>query len=161
MNCPCPCGSRQDFERCCGEFLQARATPDTAEQLMRSRYSAFCKKKVDYLIATVHPLKRQPGDRENLTRSFYNTRWLGLKIIECRAIDTGEGGEEGAQVEFAAFFCEATDKQRIDQLHERSNFIRQDGCWYYVDGELLAAYQPERNERCWCGSNKKFKKCHG
>ena len=47
---PCPCGSQQTFENCCQPLLAGMAFADTAEALMRSRYSAFSTGNIDYLI---------------------------------------------------------------------------------------------------------------
>lgn len=117
---------------------------------MRSRYSAFCLNKVNYLIDTLHPDKRQLDDKHTLKQSIEDTQWLGLKIIKQSSSST--------TVEFVAFYKEKTV---IAQLHERSNFIKKDKQWFYVDGELLPAIKLARNEVCFCGSAKKFKKCHG
>ncbi|MEZ5505160.1 MAG: YchJ family metal-binding protein [Gammaproteobacteria bacterium] len=46
-------------------------------------------------------------------------------------------------------------------LHERSRFVKEDGRWFYLDGEMLPLPSPGRNDPCWCGSGQKFKKCHG
>jgi SEC-C motif domain protein len=60
-------------------------------------------------------------------------------------------------VEFAAFY----KNSKIEQLHENSKFIYENGQWYYLDGILLDPIKITRNEPCWCGSIKKYKKCHG
>ena len=125
----------------------------TPEQLMRSRYTAFCRKNIDYLIATHHPSKRRADDRATLAHTINETEWLGLKIIRA---ETGEREEIGV-VEFAAFY----QRNGLGQLHERSEFIREQNCWYYMQGEILDPIKLGRNEPCWCNSGKKYKKCHG
>lgn len=77
----CPCGSKKQYQYCCGKYLAGKATAETAEKLMRSRYTAFCEGNSDYLITTLHPDKRTNSDRSQLTKSINNTQWLSLTII--------------------------------------------------------------------------------
>ncbi|MCP4020981.1 MAG: YchJ family protein [Desulfobacteraceae bacterium] len=148
----CYCQSNKPFQSCCKPFLSGASKPGTPEQLMRSRFSAFCTKNIDYLIATHHPSKRQTNERGTLLQTIKDTQWLGLKIITAQKPNTDQG-----HVEFAAFY-KAGD---IGQLHEKSRFILEKHQWYYLDGEILEPVKIRRNEPCWCGSLKKFKKCHG
>ncbi len=157
---PCPCGSQQTFENCCQPLLAGVAYADTAEALMRSRYSAFSTDNIDYLIDTLHSAKRQPQDRELLEGALHNTQWLGLQVRQC---EKGLADDERGTVEFVATWAEAGQS---GFLHERSRFVKENGRWYYVDGDLFdttgkTIAKPKRNEPCWCGSGKKFKKCHG
>lgn len=150
----CYCGSQKDYNKCCFPFISGSFKPETPEQLMRSRYSAFCVKDIEYLISTHHPSKHQLNQREVLRQTIHETQWLGLKIlkIDKRQISKGVG-----YVEFVAFF-KIIDK---GQLHENSKFIYENGQWYYLDGVILDPLNFARNESCWCGSKKKYKKCHG
>ena len=59
----CPCLSGEVFGACCGRFLSEAADAPTAEQLMRSRYSAFVVGDAAYLLATWHPSTR-PAELE-------------------------------------------------------------------------------------------------
>ncbi len=138
---PCPCGSGQALHDCCGRYHGGEAAP-TAEALMRSRYSAFVLRLSDYLLDTWHASTRPL----NLDISSDDTPWLRLLII----------ATEGEHVEFAAFYSGG-------QLHERSRFLREEGRWYYLDGEILPpiAEKAGRNAPCPCGSGKKFKRCCG
>lgn len=119
---------------------------------MRSRYTAFCRGDVDYLVATHHPSKRQGDDRQSLSQTIAMTEWLGLRVLHTQETD------EVGTVEFVAFF---KAQGQLSQLHERSAFVREDGRWYYLEGKLLPSLRLERNDPCWCGSGKKVKKCHG
>ena len=126
MNDVCPCGLARPYAQCCGRFhagelhLQA---PD-AESLMRSRYSAFVLGLADYLLATWHadtrPAAIQP-DPPGL-------KWLGLEVKRARRID-----ESHATVEFVARHKLAG---RAHRLHETSRFVREQGRWFYVDGDV-------------------------
>ncbi len=147
----CPCHSGLDFNDCCEAILQGKKIAETAEQLMRSRYSAFSLGNVDYLKSSWHPdfvpnnLSIDPA-----------VKWLGLSIL-----NANQNGDS-AEVEFEAKFLTAG---LVDGLHECSRFIRQQGKWFYTDGDMLPvsfkSWKPGRNETCPCGSGKKFKRCCG
>jgi len=71
-----------------------------------------------------------------------------------------------AYVEFKATYKDSgMQESKYGVMHERSRFIVEDGRWRYVDGEHFAAddiiKKPGRNEPCFCGSGKKYKKCCG
>ena len=83
---------------------------------MRSRYSAFCVKNIEYLISTHHPSKRQLNEREVLKQTIHETHWLGLKILKT---DKSQINQGVGHVEFAAFY----KNKKIEQLHENSKFI--------------------------------------
>ncbi len=94
---------------------------------MRSRYSAYVLKLGDYLLATWHPATR-PSE---LDLAADGTKWLGLEIRKHVQPD-----DTHATVEFVARYRIAG---RGHRLHERSRFVREAGCWFYVDGDLLGA----------------------
>ncbi len=100
--------------------------PRTAEALMRSRFEAFGRADSHWLLRTWHTSTRP----EELDLSA-NPRWRGVQIITC--IDGGEDDDTGI-VEFRATYVMAGD---LRILHERSRFVREDGRWFYVDGDLL------------------------
>ena len=150
----CPCGQKKRSQHCCGMYLSGQKKPETAEKLMRSRYTAFCTGNIDYLIATLHPDKRQSDDRAELAQNTSKTEWLGLTIIE---IEQGKKKDKKGIVEFEAVY-------RINepgQLHERSRFSKIDGEWFYLDGDILPGTIPKPKDSCWCRSGKKYRQCHG
>jgi SEC-C motif-containing protein len=155
MNDRCPCGRDLPYENCCAPLHQGKAKAETAEQLMRSRYSAFSKGLVDYLIKTLHPAKRTESDRLSLAKTIDNTQWLKLEILETVA---GMADDTEGAVEFMAYY-ESDNKHGA--MREKSRFIKEEGDWFYVDGQQKKPVYPGRNDPCWCGSGKKFKKCHG
>ncbi len=120
---------------------------------MRSRYAAFCKRDIDYLIDTRHPSTRKT-DRAVLAHTIDSRQWLGLRILDKRR---GERTDDVGYVEFVAYFSGSAP----GQMHERSKFIKEEGRWFYVDGEQMEPVKTGRNEPCWCGSGKKYKRCHG
>lgn len=148
----CPCGSGHIYSECCEPLHQMNEQAQTAEALMRSRYSAFVLKNADYLLKTLHPDYHTEHERESLVALFNETTWLGLKVI--KHVPKGLS----AEVEFSAFY---QDNDHVSQLHERSRFIKIDTQWYYMDGTFLPPLTLARNEVCFCGSGTKFKRCHG
>ena len=152
MNCPCRLGqhsSGQTFDRCCGRFISHRALPENAEQLMRSRYSAYTLGDRDYLLTSWHP-----DFRPAQLRLDSGIRWVGLDIIASE-----EHGAK-ARVEFEASLLVQGE---VSAMHERSDFVLQQGRWLYTSGEQLAPraapWKPARNQECPCGSGLKFKRC--
>ena len=150
----CPCGSKKAAQYCCQMYLSGKRKPDTAEKLMRSRYTAFYQGNVDYLIATRLPDKRQPNDRQELTTNISQTQWLGLTIINTQK---GKKNDATGTVEFEAVY-QVTE---LEQLHERSQFAKVDGQWFYVEGEILPGTRPKPKQPCWCKSGKTYRQCHG
>ena len=162
MDGPCPCGSGKALDACCGPYLAGAAWPETAEALMRSRYSAYALGRYDWLVASTHPATRAEVSEDALARQCQGVRWLRLDIEKC--VDATEP-EASDIVEFHALY-ELDGVVR--QLGERSAFVRDGGRLYYMDGVALrpAAYRREapkvgRNDPCPCGSGKKYKKCCG
>ena len=120
----CPCESARIYEECCGPFLAGMAAP-TAEALMRSRYTAYVREDSEYLSKTWHPDHR-PVDVE----AGSGQKWLGLKI---KRTEAGTEKDDTGVVEFVARF-------KIDgkghRLHETSQFVKENGRWYYTTGDL-------------------------
>ncbi|WP_444996332.1 YchJ family protein [Aliikangiella sp. IMCC44359] len=147
----CYCTSGKIFSKCCEPFINKRDVATTAEQLMRSRYSAYCHNNAAYLVNTHWPIS--PNSKPDIQRTIDTTQWIGLKIINTKL---GREYEQTGEVEFVAFYQD----NGIQQLHENSQFIRHSKQWYYLNGKQLPPIKLNRNENCFCGSGKKFKKCH-
>lgn len=124
----CPCGLPRSYGDCCGLWHAGAPAPD-AQALMRSRYSAYVLGLADYLRASWHPSTR-PDTLELPAPGAL--RWLGLSVRAHRVIDAGH-----AEVEFVA--RSRAGGAPATRLHECSRFVREDGRWYYVDGDLLPA----------------------
>ena len=118
---PCPCGGG-DYDRCCGPLHRGERRATTAEQLMRSRYSAFARGEVDYLLQT----HDQSESRRALLQACRQTTWLGLTI---HAVDGGGADDLEGAVRFQARHQEGV-------LVETSLFQRRGGAlageWLYV-----------------------------
>ena len=149
---PCPCFSGKRYTECCELIHKGKTKALDVEQVVRARYTAFCYGEIGYLIDTLHPRKRRLGDSFSLSKRIKKTRWIGLKIIGSERED-----DIVSYVDLVAFRIE---QGMIAQQHERSRFSFINDKWFYFDGEELPPIKLERNEPCFCGSGKKFKKCH-
>jgi SEC-C motif domain protein len=165
---PCPCGSGASAADCCARFFipagaeVGPASPPTAEALMRSRYSAYALGAIDHIMATHHPKAQADVDRKSTEKWSREASWVGLDIVSSEA---GREGDETGAVEFIARYELAGSPLTH---HERAEFRRHEGRWYYWDGAMVKARpvvrdQPKvgRNDPCPCGSGQKYKKCHG
>lgn len=83
MSEPCPCCSGKQYSLCCAPFLAGEQLPESAEQLMRSRYTAYAMQNSDWLIASWHPSQREPEMAQRLSESFAGTEWLSLNVTCC------------------------------------------------------------------------------
>jgi SEC-C motif-containing protein len=119
----CPCGSGAVYNVCCGPLHHGERQAETAEELMRSRYSAYACADSDYLFRTWHPRTR-PAD----AAVGGDVVWKGLEVIDTAA---GGSGDDHGVVEFTARY-EASGQP--GSMHERSSFERRAGRWFYVDG---------------------------
>jgi len=92
---------------------------------MRSRYAAFALRNERYLLDSWHietrPTSIAFDDKQ---------KWLGLKVVQ--AVTTGA---DTAEVEFIARY--RIGGGSAARLHERSRFVKENGRWFYVDGDML------------------------
>ena len=154
----CPCCSEKTYFNCCLPFLSGQSNPETPEQLMRSRYTAYSQANIQYIKKTMRG-KPLAGFNELEAKQWAEqVQWLGLEVLRSPAPQTGQGF-----VEFIAHFAENNQPK---MLHELSEFQQIDGQWFYVDGinkqatATVTKTKIGRNEPCPCGSGKKFKHCH-
>jgi len=151
----CPCGSKNPYENCCGLYLEQNKLPDAPEQLMRSRYTAYTLGRIDYIKNTMKGKALIGFDADETKKSTQFITWIGLEVIQSFMKNPDLGF-----VEFSARFLE---QKQIKVIHELSEFHKENGIWYYVDGitpKKINKPQIGRNSPCPCGSGKKFKNCH-
>ncbi|MDU7785105.1 MAG: YchJ family protein [Aggregatibacter aphrophilus] len=150
LDSTCPCQSNKSYEDCCGCFHTHARFPETAEQLMRSRYAAYVLKNVPYIVETTVPSQQALLNVQAIQAWAENTQWLGLQILKTETLTKLQSA-----VEFHAVFqCEEGEQTH----HERSIFVKIDGRWYFVDPTVPL---PMMKQPCVCGSGKKFKHCCG
>ena len=121
----CHCLSGQAFIDCCQPFLLGSSTPAYAEQLMRSRYSAFVLENEDYLLASWHPSTRPESICFEPAQVWHK---LTVKRVVAGALSDQEGW-----VEFIAVY---KINGRAHRLHENSYFVKENQRWYYLNGQL-------------------------
>lgn len=119
----CPCGSHKTFEECCQPFIAEIKLPQTPEELMRSRYTAYTKANIPYIVKTMKSPAADGFNPKEAKRWAENVVWLKLEVLSSSA-----NGTQGF-VEFKAHYYQ---KNKKHVLHEKSEFQFVDGRWYYV-----------------------------
>lgn len=126
----CPCNPYRLYENCCAKAHQDILQVTTAEQLMRSRYSAFVLGNVAYLQGSHHssgrPGKKEARQIENWTNSV---NWVKLVILQTTK---GLKNDTTGTVEFKAFYME---NNKVQVIHENSKFCKENGHWVYLDAQ--------------------------
>lgn len=156
---PCPCGSGRTFGECCQPVLAQKRVPATAEELMRSRFTA-------HVVGDFRHLHRT--DLETAGKAYVEEETEGQELPWTRLVvhshDLGPKPDM-AFVDFSAYYRAGEGEQA---LHEKSEFVRQNGTWFYTRAVRtgpapVKSTTPKvgRNDPCPCGSGKKFKHCCG
>lgn len=148
-NCPCLSGER--YQHCCQPLHQFLRFPATAEQLMRSRYTAYVLQNIDYIVKTTAPSQQAVLNVAALQQWAETTSWLGLRIKTHIPHLT----PIHSIVSFEATFA---SPQGAQSHYEDSLFVNIDQRWYFVDPTVPL---PTLKQPCLCGSGKKFKHCCG
>ena len=158
----CPCTSGQDYAVCCEPIITQQRQAETAEQLMRSRYSAYALGHVDWIIDSQSPDGRRFVDRKATEEWSRRATWHRMEIV---GIEQGGPDDEEGFVDFKAHYTIGDEEIAH---HEVASFRKEDGRWYFVDGVEVKPRPFKRldrkigpNEPCTCGSGKKYKKCCG
>ena len=122
----CYCGNIKSYKTCCEVFHLNKGLTETAQQLMRSRYSAFVLANGDYLMQTHHKSTRPIKEKKAIVKWAKSVNWIKLEVLE-----TTNGLEKDIEgtVTFNAYFYE---NGNIDVIHEKSAFIKENDKWYYL-----------------------------
>ncbi|WP_341902173.1 YchJ family protein [Fluviicola taffensis] len=119
----CHCGSQKPFVECCEPFLLETRFPATAEELMRSRYSAYVTKNVSYILETTSPKFRKYYNPKSILEWASNSTWISLEILS----------SSEKRVKFVATYLDETNQ--LTRHTEDSRFEKIAGRWYFMDGE--------------------------
>ncbi|KCX36516.1 hypothetical protein J577_2326 [Acinetobacter sp. 263903-1] len=145
----CPCGKGL-YKDCCEPLHSGKTRAVHAEQLMRSRYSAFALQQIGYIVKTTASGQQPYLEVPAIQQWSETNRWLGLEVINFKEKLT----KHHAEVEFRAHYH---DGEQPQLHHEISYFVQQAGQWFFLDPTVdmpVTMKQP-----CICGSGKKFKQC--
>lgn len=125
----CPCGSKQNYADCCGAIISGKRNAATCLELMKSRYSAYTKADINYLMLSHHSKTRPVNkERKGIQKWAKSVRWMQLIIVNTW---NGNLSDNEGHVEFKALYFE---NGLIQQIHEKSLFQRENGKWVYVSG---------------------------
>ncbi len=152
---PCPCGTGKTLAACCWPIIRQERKPATAEELMRSRFTAHVARDWAHLHRTYLETSKEPyvakGDEmaQNWTRLVIHAHEPGIR-------------PDTAYVDFTAYYKEGDAEK---SLQERAEFRRDEGSWIYVrpvrqgPAPIKSQAKVGRNDPCPCGSGKKHKQC--
>lgn len=128
----CYCHSGKRYESCCQVYLSGSSVPATAEQLMRSRYTAYALHNVEYIIQTTHPSTRKQYDPQSIKAWAESSVWQKLDVLGTRK---GTASDTVGYVEFKAYYSDAAQQFHIH--HEYSTFKKVNQVWFFVEGNVL------------------------
>ncbi|MEO7414455.1 MAG: YchJ family metal-binding protein [Opitutaceae bacterium] len=156
---PCPCGSGRLFGDCCEPILRQQRRAGTAEEVMRSRFTAHALRDHAHLHRTFLTTARLPYQPERES-DVEDLSWTRLVV---HAHETSDAKPDAAFVDFSAYY---QDDGTEHVIHEKSEFQRINGEWFYAravrHGPVpIKSAHPKigRNDPCPCGSGKKYKHC--
>jgi len=121
----CYCCSGKLYHNCCEPILLGIKVPVTAEELMRSRYSAFATQRAQYLVATTHYYTQNNHLEADILEWSEANKWLKLEVLKATK----------TKVEFKAHYQDACKVKHIH--HEFSTFKEENGKWFYVEGQFF------------------------
>jgi SEC-C motif-containing protein len=166
----CPCGSDTNFKQCCFLLINQNKKAESPEQLMRSRYSAYATKSVEYIYQTYAESSKTLQSINEISEWAKETKWLRLSInsvseyLTINDEDTSNPHESQHNTPTVTFSAYYHHQGKYCLMKETSRFIVEDNQWRYLNGEVSINEElvtPKRNDRCFCHSNKKFKQCCG
>lgn len=101
---------------------------------MRSRYAAYARGEVDYIVQTTapgSPAWQEPVHiwRDEIRRFGRKSEFLGVELLDA-SVD-GDLGE-------VLFLAKLREGGEDASFEERSAFIRRDGRWFYESGVTRA-----------------------
>jgi len=123
MNSNCYCGRPLSFDNCCKPIIEGKQKASSAEDLMRSRYSAFATGAADYLVKTTHSSTRKFHKKEDILDWANSNQWIKLEVLEATT----------KIVTFKAYYLDSNLRGQVH--YEKSTFVFENGSWFYVDGE--------------------------
>ena len=128
FNTPCPCGSNKLYSICCGKLISGKENASSAEVLMRSRYSAYVKKKPHYIFRTASGKASEDLLVDSIIQP--DVKWIKLIVHE---VIGGDKHDDRGEVRFSAYYkIKKSANASLQVLHEHSVFKKIDQQWFYV-----------------------------
>lgn len=127
----CYCCSGKEYERCCEPILKDHKKAETAEALVRSRYTAYAVADIPYLVLSTLPSQRHFYSAADLKRWSLSSKWMKLEIL---STEMGKAYDNKGFVEFKAYFVDEDLNPHVH--HEYSTFVKENELWYFLKGEL-------------------------
>lgn len=122
----CYCGNKESYANCCEKAHNDITKALTAEQLMRSRYSAFVLANGDYLMKSHHSKTRPILGKKSIVKWAKSVQWIKLEVLET---SKGLQSDTEGTVTFNAHFNE---NGKVDVIHEKSAFVKENNHWTYL-----------------------------
>lgn len=133
----CPCGKNDTYGNCCQRFHKG-ASPKSAVELMRSRYSAYVLNIPEYIIQTTHPASPQYIQdhalwKEKIYQFSRHSIFQGLDILDSQEKDS---------LAIVTFVAHLLQENQDASFTERSYFEKRNGFWLYRSGQLTEGHSP-------------------
>lgn len=125
----CYCGRQKAYDVCCSSVHKDLKQASTAEDLMRSRYSAFVLANGNYLMKSHHSSTRPLKEKKAIVKWSKSVKWVKLEVLNTTK---GSLSDNNGTVEFKAFYFE---NGALEVIHENSQFLKENECWMYL-GEV-------------------------
>jgi len=125
----CYCGKLREYDSCCERIHKDIMKAITAEDLMRSRYSAFVLANGDYLMKSHHSSTRPLREKKSIVAWAKSVKWIKLEVLQTTK---GLESDEEGTVAFKAFYFE---NGALEVIQENSRFVKENSCWMYL-GEV-------------------------
>ncbi|OIQ28559.1 MAG: hypothetical protein BM564_09175 [Bacteroidetes bacterium MedPE-SWsnd-G2] len=123
----CPCGLPKHYLDCCGLIHNNVKLATSPELLMRSRYTAFTKANIEFLMLSWHKSTRPIKDKKEIEQWAKSVSWIKLEVLSSKL---NANNSKIGYVEFKAFYYENGAVQTIE---EHSKFTFENDQWYYLN----------------------------
>lgn len=126
----CYCGSNLKYQQCCEPFITGQQHAQTPEQLMRSRFSAYCAQQVDYIFQTYHSSQQDHNSKQDIASFAASSHFVKLEIISSsgqtelpRTKPTPDSELQLASAGYVEFVVSYLQGGKLHQFSEVSRFL--------------------------------------
>jgi len=129
----CACGHQKPYNECCGLYIEGNIAAPNPEALMRSRYSAYHFRNINYLAKTMKGEAAKDFDHAATEQWAEQLTWISLTVSSHKMKTLTQG--------FVIFEAKYSEKGQVRVMREKSEFHLIEGHWYYVAGKALNPHQ--------------------